>query len=684
MKNHPSPTGNTAIDKAIDLHQSGQLQKADKAYQRILNKKPAHIDALHMRGVLKTEQGNYELAEHLLKKALKLGSDDPWIRFHYAQMLATKNHHDEAIVQYKKAIKSGATEADVYFTYANSLLECNHLPEAIENYHQALQLQPHDVECQLNLANACEATGDYKTALQYLQALATSHNNNHYKLQYAELLLTAGQARKAYATLCTINALGNTKEIDHALSTARAMQKKVRHDATAYLLELVKPHREKLTQNQLDLTVGLLNDLGHYQQSQEILKTQSESHDRSAWSWFQQGICEQVAGNFPAASECHYHALQLDNTLGAAAYSLATNGSINIEASTLQHWLTVKDDPEIKPEQQAQFAFAAARVLDQQQHYDDAFTCYSEANQLTASELPFDADRWDSYTDSIIETFCKDYFDRWRQYLASAHQPTDPGNQQLVFIVGMPRSGSTMLEQTLKNRAGVTGLGEHHAMRSIVADIPEVTGFINSAPHCANDLMPHHIDDFRQAYLTTVIEKTGIGLPQSTGSQSSVEFVVDKMLGNFVRLGIVALMFPNARILHSARNPMATGVSCFTNAFNNGLRFTYDLYAMGRAWQSYNRLMQHWHKVLPIPIMDVHYESMVSDTENYFQSVLDFLQIGHIQKNTQQTARGSDNIATASFWQARQAISNKSLNSWQRFDKHLNPLREGLEHQHNA
>ena len=685
MRSSAGSANNAALNKAINLHQNGQLQKADKIYSRILQKKPAHIDALHMRGVLKLEQGRHEVAEDLLKKALHVADNDPWIHYHLAQVLAATNNHQAATGYFKKAIESGANESDVYYTFGNSLFELNLLPQAIDNYLLALELQPDDTDCRLNLSNAYEAAGELTLAIQYLEPLAFGeHSGVSLKLQLAEILTKAKRALQAHSVLLRLENEVTAEDVDHILTTARHMQKHVRHDSSVYLLGLIRPYIATLNQNQFDLMAGLLNDLGAYSESRFLIDNHYKHSERTAWSWFQQGICAQVAGDFDMAADCHHNALNLDNSLGAAAYSLATNGNTAIDDALLESWNKKKDNSSVAADRQAQFAFAVARTLDARKDYDRAFNCYLKGNKLVAKELPFDVDRWESYTDSLIETFSVDFFNQWHDFMQSASTDSNIADQKFSFIVGMPRSGSTMLEQTLKQRAGITGLGEHHAMRRIVADIPELTDFKHAFPESARDLVESHINEFRQLYIASIGKKQALLQPHKQVPVCSAGHFVDKMLGNFVRLGVIALMFPRARILHSARNPMATGVSCFTNAFNNGLRFTYDLYAMGRAWQSYNRLMQHWHQVLPIPIMDVQYENMVSDTDNYFQSVLEFMDLTDLDAQDHSSAIDEDTIATASFWQARQKISTNSLSSWERFDKYLDPLREGLQYKRHG
>jgi len=685
-----TPSANASvINKAIGLHQSGSLKMADKLYAKILKNKPNHTEALHMRGVLKFQQDEYQQAEYLLKKSIQSASTalDPWIHFHLAEVLAATDRHKSAVSHFKKAIENGANDADAHYMLGNSFFELQRYSDAIVSYEFALELKPNDSDCRLNLANAFEASGELSRAIECLESLLVSNADSvGLKLQLSELLTNNHQALKAHTVVLQIDK-AELVDIDRILGTARYMHRKVRYASSRHLLDLVLPYVDDLDQQQFDLTAGLLNDAGRYVEARELLQSLSEDSGRSAWSWFQQGLCAQVAGDFESAGTCHQTALKSDASLGAAAYSLASNGAVAVSDELLREWTVRKDDASIPESSRAQFAFAVARVHDSQNDIEQAFEAYLQANAIIAKSQPFDADNWDKYTDSIIDTFSAEYLAKQYEQMQLGSLTSDLAGDHLHFIVGMPRSGSTLLEQTLKSKFGFIGLGEHYALRSIVADIPEVTGFLHSAPQSALDLEASHIAQFRKQYLNTLISepiKNALGSQQKNSSESKY---VDKMLGNFVRLGVLALMFPNARILHCCRDPMATGVSCFTNAFGSGLKFTYDLYAMGRAWQSYQRLMKHWHDVLPLKMMDVGYEDLVSDPDGYQHVISKFLEVSSIEgRNTKSaadfvSASSNDPISTASFWQARQPISTSSMEAWKRFDFHLDPLRKGLEYQ---
>ena len=253
------------------------------------------------------------------------------------------------------------------------------------------------------------------------------------------------------------------------------------------------------------------------------------------------------------------------------------------------------------------------------------------------------------------------------------------GGDNLVFIVGMPRSGSTLLEYKLTQNMGACGLGEHPTIRRLFMDLPTLTGQQLAAFECAEFIGQAECNYLRREYSQS-LSSLRHARHQDSNSTMEIEshtFYVDKMLGNFLRLGIIAAMYPAAKILHCARGSHACCVSCYTNLFARGLRFTYDLYGLGRAWKSYERLMQHWQQVLPLQMYDVCYEEVVTDPDLVFSNIAGFLGRNYSTDAKSAQEKRSD-INTASFFQARQAISTSSLDTWKRFGAKLSPLYRGL------
>ena len=665
------------LHKAIQYHQKGLLRKADALYRKILLKTPKHAEATHMRGVLKSQEKNHDHAIELLNKASRLSPHDPWVRFHQGELYHSVAQFETAELYFRESLALGANDADVHYMLANTMFDLERFTDAIDSYKAALQLSKNDLECHLNLANSYEAIGQLDQALKHLSFVARHQNNVAIDLQLIALLVRRGEMRQAISCIRQLSDIG-LNEFTQLIRLGNQLLAVDRAEAASLLLDhAVTLNSDTLPHHEQELYTGLLINLGRYNDARTVIAATLRNQPVSAITWFQQGLCEQAAGKFEQAAECHRRALKLDDSLSRAAYSLAINGHAVASENELMQWQVRADTVESdsvetdSAEKRVQFLFAIARTHDRRKEYDAAFKAFQEANSLYAAANPFNPDAWDSYINAVILHFSADFFTRVRKM---GH-----GGSNLVFIVGMPRSGSTLLEYQLTARNGAYALGEHPTIRRLFMEMSEMIQQNLTDVECAEHLAVKHIKDMREQYLESLVLHRKHHR-QTDAAIDSEKYYVDKMLGNFLRLGIIAAMFPEARILHSVRKAEPTCVSCYTNLFARGLRFTYDLYGLGRAWKSYARLMDHWREVLPLQIYDVSYEKMVMDPDSTFAGISEFLALNVAHDTTNHTAgnKGSD-INTASFFQARQPISTSSLHNWQRFESYLEPLYKGLQ-----
>ena len=668
-----STSKDRVLDKAIQHHKNGQLKRADALYRKILLKEPRHAEATHMRGVLKFQDKKYDHATELLKTASKLSPKDSWVRFHQGELYYSMAQLETAERLFRESLSLGADHADVHYMLANTLFDQERFEDAIDSYREALQYSENDLECHLNLANSYEALGQLDQAFEHLSVAAERQNNVALNLQLIALLVRLGKLRKAKDRIGQLSGI-SLSNCTQVIQLSNQLVAADRSETASLLLDhIVALDTKEIAADICELYVGLLIALGRYDNARTVLSVTQPRQMISAITWFQNGLCEQVAGNFEEAAVCHRRALQSDESLGRAAYSLAINGQVTVSEVELGQWQVQADKIETNStEQRVQFLFAIARTRDRQMDIEPAFHGFLNANTLHAAENPFDADAWDRYIDSIIFHFSADYFNRIRGM--------GNGGSNLVFVVGMPRSGSSLLEHQLTARIKAYGLGEHPTIRRLFMEIPEITTQNLTPVECAEHLDVVHINGMRKQYLDSLELHRKNHLNSKNPNKTEVIYV-DKMLGNFLRLGIIAAMFPEARILHSARDAEPTCVSCYTNLFARGLRFTYDLHGLGRAWKAYSRLMDHWRQVLPLQMYDVSYEKMVSDPESVFVEITDFLHLSASPTSSAAVNPATNtrsDINTASFYQARQPISSSSLKSWTRFESYLEPLYSGL------
>ena len=715
---------NTLV-RATRFHENGDLVRADMLYRKLLVRAPRHAHALHMRGVLRFQQGDYPLAEKLLLGSLKQRPDEPWVYYHLGEVRRAVGDYQDAEENYKSALALGLRDVDVYFMLGNVQFEQSLLDAAVVSYSEALRLAPEDGGVHLNLANTLESLERIDEAIEQLRmAIHYLTPVTALNLQLVRLLAKAGRCKEAVRELAELDDVGvietkqllattgsliNCGQLDVA---ARLLENVVSREPASIDIRLEQAHLRALSGDvagalrlyqalssddsisvehgqeiarqlvALDAAVdavavlqrvhaeypgnqgitqqltGVLIDLGRYDEARELLDKMPEIQSASATSRFQAGLCAQASGQFEQAARMHRAALAVDRQMGSAAYSLVSIGNAHVTMTEVQRWQQDSERAELSNEQRANYQFAIGRALDQHGHYDQAFEIYSRGNALMKQQRqPFDPESWDHYIGQIISTYDKDYFSRTAGW--------GNGGHGLVFLVGMPRCGSTLLETQLTKQFIATGLGEHAAARKLFHGLPGLVGLPTAGPECATRLERQHVPSLQRQYIDS--------LPIDCECM-----VVDKMLGNFLRLGLIATLFPHARIINARRDKHALSVSCFINVFAHGLRFTYDLYWLGRAWSGYERLLRHWHDVLPLRILDVNYEEIVTQPSATYSQIAEFLDADWRPEPVGRAAVSND-INTASFWQARQPVYQSSLDAWERFKPYLEPFDKGLK-----
>ncbi len=297
------------------------------------------------------------------------------------------------------------------------------------------------------------------------------------------------------------------------------------------------------------------------------------------------------------------------------------------------------------------------RALEHGGRYDEAFGAYRQANECV--EVPFDTDAWQRQTDDTIAAFSAE---RMRSLPRARH-----GSSLPIFIVGMPRCGSTLVETILDTHPDAHGAGELATFPLIVNTIAFEIGSSLGYPACIEDLSREDVDAIARAYLDRLE-------PLAKG----VQRVADKYLGNYRYLGLIELLFPEARIIHCRRDPLDTCLSCFCQTLLvAAFPYVTDLQRLGIAYTDYQRLMSHWHQVLQIPVLEVVYEQLVSDQQRVSREIVEFCGLPWDDRCLRFHER-SRAVQTASFEQVTKPIYQSSVARYQKFEKHLGPLKAAL------
>lgn len=297
--------------------------------------------------------------------------------------------------------------------------------------------------------------------------------------------------------------------------------------------------------------------------------------------------------------------------------------------------------------------FALGKAREDVGRFDEAFAAYEAGNRLQHEITPCDEVRADEMLERITKVFDRDFF--------SARKDVQGSDKAPIFIVGMPRSGTTLLEQILSSHPAVHGAGELMDLNQVVMDARENDG--------------QHFPDFVSDLVEADFAKMGGEYAERVWKPApDAQRITDKMPANFFHIGMIRLMLPHARIIHVMRDPMDSCFSNYARLFNDTMEFAYDLGTLGRYYVRYAKLMRHWREVLPPgTILDLRYEDMVADTEGQARRILDYVGLPW-DDNCLAFHRNKRHVKTASVAQVRQPIYNTSVARWQRFEKHLAPL----------
>ena len=311
----------------------------------------------------------------------------------------------------------------------------------------------------------------------------------------------------------------------------------------------------------------------------------------------------------------------------------------------------------VAPEETALY-YTAAQLLDRAGRYNESFALATRANSSQRGS-PYDPAGQTRVTDAMIQYFTRERIASMPSAAVRSDKP--------VFIVGMPRSGTSLVEQILASHPAVHGAGElDFIYRILLGTLDMLRSNVGDYPACLDKLTQGHVDGMADVYLGPLL-----------ALNPHAQRIADKMPLNFLHLGLIATLLPGARIIHCVRDPMDTCLSCYLTHFNQHHPFKHDLAHLGHFYRQYERLMVHWKSVLDLPILDVCYEQVIANPEAQSRRMIEFLGLPWNDRclNFHNTKRP---CVTASSLQVRKPVYATSVRRWKNYEDHLAPLKTAL------
>ncbi|WP_018994840.1 tetratricopeptide repeat-containing sulfotransferase family protein [Thioalkalivibrio sp. ALJ2] len=672
---------------------AGRLEAAEALCRQLVKAQPMLVDNYNVLAVIRQRQGDLDDAIACLREAIRLNGAVANYHANLGEMLRQKGDLESAIAALRRATRLDPGSPQAHNNLGIAWFDQGDFARAEQAYRCAIELQHEYPEAHNNLANALRAQGRAEEAREgYAEAIR--QRPDYVEALYNRGILDAesGQAEAAEeAFRRVIERQPEREEAIHRLADVLFQQGRV-EDATELLEQALA--RERSASGLVALTRARLR-VSHFPEAGRLAEEalaaapddvqvqcvygqachELDRYDE-ALEWFGKALEQR-----PEYHECRISLANTYKTLGDLPRAraelervLETHPDSYAALSALTDLKRfTADDPHLpllqervasasgQDDESEMFAhYPLAKAYDDMGDYDAAFHHYMEGARIKRSLQSFDEEASIRYFERIRSTFN-------HEFVRGAHAGAHPANLP-IFIVGMPRSGSTLVEQVLASHPEVHGAGEVkflsgalHATRNLFPELPR-------HPEIAPTLTNRQVEFLAQHYLTAL-----------SGTSETADRITDKLLTNFFFLGLIHMVFPNARVIHTRRNPVDTCVSCFTKLFRDEMAFSYDLGELGRYYRRYEALMSHWREVLPEGVMlEVNYEDMVVDLDSGARRIVDFCGL-EWDDRCLAFHEAERPVKTASVTQVRKPIYKSSVERWRRYESHLRPLLEALD-----
>ena len=410
-----------------------------------------------------------------------------------------------------------------------------------------------------------------------------------------------------------------------------------------------------------NLQAAVLARAGEYQRSLQVYGELLKEYPRNAKVWLSYGHALKTAGRQEECVATYRRAIELAPSLGEAYWSLANLKTFRFGGGDVEAMLMQLQRAQLAPEDRFHFHFALGKAREDACEYAASFEHYAEGNKLRRALIQYDADEHSQQSQRSRQFFTADFFSS-RAHAGSA--APDP-----IFIVGLPRAGSTLLEQILSSHPQVEGTMELPDIIDIARSLGagRLRGSESQYPEVLAHLSAEELRELGDRYIAnTRIQR-----------KSDAPFFIDKMPNNFAHVGLIQLILPRAKIIDARRHPLGCCFSGFKQHFARGQHFTYDLEEIGRYYRDYVELMAHFDAVLPGRMHRVIYETLVADTASEVRRLLDYCGLP-FDARCLRFFENDRAVRTASSEQVRRPIYRQGVDHWQHYEPWLGPLKRAL------
>jgi len=651
---------------------SGDLQTA-LAHARILLKRNPRLAADQAQEILKVYPESDEAKRVLASAARLLGdspgslallepmawrySDSPSFLLEYGRTLGALGRGDEAIAALRKAVELDPGHAAAWRNLGDQLAVAGDEAGSRAAYekHFAVAIRHPELIEAIELLRAGKLAKAESLAREFLK----QHPADVSAIRVlADIGIKLGQFDDARRLLERCLELAPDFHLArHNYANVLVRQQRLEEaDVQAEKLLAIEPGNPNFR-----ILKGLvLVRMGRHEEALEIYEQVLKDYPNQGRAQMSYGHALKTVGRLDDAIRAYRKCVQLSPDAGEAYWSLANLKTFRFTDEDITQMRAQVTTEGGDPDDQAHIAFALGKALEDRGEFDESFRFYRRGNAIRSVNHRFNPKVNVFNTARQMRVFTPEFIASREGHGCPAPDP--------IFIVGLPRAGSTLLEQILASHSLVEGTTELTDIIAISRRLAEKSrqNPAGKYPEILAQLPPERFRELGESYLeTTRIQR------------SDTPFFIDKMPNNFQHIGLIHLILPNAKIIDARRHPMACCFSGFKQLFARGQTFTYSLEYIGRYYRDYVILMDHWDRVLPGRVLRVEYEDMVADTENQIRRLLDYCGLEFEEECLRfyETKRA---IRTPSAEQVRQPIYTQGLEQWRNYEKHLDPLKQAL------
>jgi Flp pilus assembly protein TadD len=663
-RKHKAP-GNSApavqrFNQAQQLQQKGRLTEAESLYRELLVASPNAAGPMHFLGLLCMQRGDLVQAETLMAAALQQVRD-PLFLSNFGMLCARTGRHDEAVELYQEAVGRRPSYAEAWFNLGVSRAEQGEGPQAIAAYRQAIALRPGYTKALFNLLALLHASGDDSEAegiVQQLQRMGAASGQQGADLALA--LQRVGGARNPHRAreLLTQSLERDPGDLEVALALARLLDEAAQHSEALRIYRALIERQPGRVDLELELAACLVRNGMLAEARLRVQQLPEGSRDNSA-ALVILGNISRFEGDFAAAMKNYDAALLQDSSCVGALHGIVQSRRFDNVDAEFAHQLSEAAGRKGS----ALLWFATGKVFDDMERYDEAFAAYEEANLRRSRSLSHDPAVFTNLVDAIIARFNAMDGDRLSAGGEVSSRP--------VFILGAPRSGTSLLEQMLVAHPAIARGGELAILGDLARNgcTPTAGSPQQTSPDRTRLLTEAKISAEAASYLAQT---------EMFCTPGQTLHVTDKMPTNFLYIGYLWMLFPRATVIHCRRHPVDTCLSIYFQSFNASYPFAFDLDHLAAWYRDYRRLMQFWDRKFPGRICHVDYHDAVNSPKETLTRVLTHIGMDW-DPACDKFHLAPGPVLSASHWQVRQPVYSRSLDRWRHYQKHIPQLLSLVE-----